>query len=147
MAKAGKKNKGEKEDRNGGRMAGVGIIAALLLLGGGLGYSALGLGDGSGEGQKQQTVATSAPEQDTDRSASSGQEDKEIPETIVVKISEKTVTINDNPVSDKEELKKYILEYNSDTRKFVLDDKNSILAEYKWVNEAFSELGITLGVN
>ena len=42
---------------------------------------------------------------------------------------------------------KYILEYNSDTRKFVLDDKNSILAEYKWVNEAFSELGITLGVN
>ncbi len=144
---ASKKTKDEKNKKGGGRVAGVGIIAALLLLGGGLGYSQLGLGESGSDG-KQQPAITATEKQETDKNNVSGDtQEKEIPETIIVRISENDVTINDNPVADKDALMKYIREYNSDNRKFVLDDKNSILAEYKWVNEAFSELGITLGTN
>ena len=144
---ASKKTKDEKDKKGGGRVAGVGIIAALLLLGGGFGYSQLGLGESGSDG-KQQPAITATEQQETDKNNVSGDtQEKEIPETIIVRISENNVTINDNPVADKDALMKYIREYNSDNRKFVLDDKNSILAEYKWVNEAFSELGITLGTN
>ena len=47
MAKA-ENRKERKQKKGGSKAAGVGIIAALLLLGGGLGYSQFGSGSGGG---------------------------------------------------------------------------------------------------
>ncbi len=148
MARAEDK-KAKKERKKGSKAAGVGIIAALLLLGGGLGYSQFGSGNGGGadtsdksanvqnetQGQSQDTAVTPADQ---------GQ--SEVPQTIVVKITENSVTINGNAVADKEALKGYITEYNADSRSFVLEDENSILDAYNWVTEAFSELEVELSV-
>ena len=102
MAKA-ENRKERKQKKGGSKAAGVGIIAALLLLG-------------------------------------------EVPQTIVVKISENEVTINGEAVTDKETLKTYINKYNADSRSFVLEDDKSIKEAYDWVTEAFSELEVQLTV-
>ncbi|MBR4726171.1 MAG: hypothetical protein K6G45_10275 [Lachnospiraceae bacterium] len=148
MAKA-ENRKERKQKKGGSKAAGVGIIAALLLLGGGLGYSQFGSGSGGGadttgpdksatvqsEGQGQSTAVTPADQ---------GQ--SEVPQTIVVKISENEVTINGEAVTDKETLKTYINKYNADSRSFVLEDDKSIKEAYDWVTEAFSELEVQLTV-
>ena len=71
-------------------------------------------------------------------------EEKEIPLTVIVKIDEDKVTINDTPVENAEELKKIVEDYNTDSRKFVLEENKSILETYKWVTGVFIDLGIAL---
>ena len=63
---------------------------------------------------------------------------------IVVRIVKDKVTINGHEVSNKEELKKYVEEYNSDKRTFTLEEEESILGTYNWVKEVFDELDIQL---
>ena len=148
MAKEAKKQ--EKKEKKGGKAAGIGIIAALLLLGGGLGYSTFGTGNGGGadtsgpktEATQQQSADRNTP--DADNSAAADQGQAEIPQTIVVKIVESNVTINGETAADKEALKNYINLYNSDTRTFVLEEENSIKEQHDWVIEAFNELGVKL---
>ena len=43
-----------------------------------------------------------------------------------------------------QELKKYVEEYNSDSRTFTLEEEESILDTYNWVKEVFDELDIQL---
>ena len=85
---------------------------------------------GTQEAQEPQEPASEAPEV--------------IPDEIVVRIEENTVTINGHPVADKEELKKYVEEYNTDFRTFTLEEDYSILETYNWVKEVFDELDIHL---
>ena len=146
MARNNNGDRKKEKSGNGGKAAGVGIIAALLLLGGGYGYSTLGPGFGSGAGdaQKNDTYVTAPASQETQKDDNAGSSKGEIPETIIVSITEDSVTINGNTVADKETLKNYIREYNSDTRKFVLKEDKSILAAHDWVLQAFSELEVTL---
>ena len=142
MAKEGK----VKKEKRGGKAAGIGIIAALLLLGGGLGYSTFGTGSGGG-------TDTTGPDQNStvqaqaDRSAASNGSDEAqaaVPQTVIVNITEHDVTINGNPVADKAALQDYIKQYNSDSRLFVLEEQEAYKKEYDWVNAAFDELGVKL---
>ena len=120
-----------------GKMAkGVGVAAvagaaALLYFGPGQGWFP-GSGTGSGEGETTAQTAGSAE--------STG---AEIPDTIVVSVEEKQVTINGIVVEDEEALKALVEEYNSDSRTFVLEDKTAILETYDWVTKVFDDLGIT----
>ena len=77
------------------------------------------------------------------------QKDKEeaqtgIPDNIIVTIKKDVVTINGHQVADRDELKKYVEEYNSDSRTFTLEEEESILDTYNWVKEVFDELDIQL---
>ncbi len=141
----------ERNNGGGGRTAATaGIIALLLLLGGG-GYFGLGPGQGllpgngdsvqqqqsEGQGEAQETVAQT--EQEEKEEAVS-----EIPDNIIVTIKKDAVTINGHEVADREELKKYVEEYNSDSRTFTLEEEESILDTYNWVKEVFDELDIQL---
>ena len=141
----------ERNNGGGGRTAATaGIIALLLLLGGG-GYFGLGPGQGllpgsgdsvqqeqsEGQGEAQETAEQT--EQDKKEEAVS-----EIPDNIIVTIKKDVVTINGHEVSDREELKKYVEEYNSDSRTFTLEEEESILDTYNWVKEVFDELDIQL---
>ena len=116
----------ERNNGGGGRTAATaGIIALLLLLGGG-GYFGLGPGQGmlpgngdsaaqeQSEGQGGAQEAAVQTEQDEKEEAVSG-----IPDNIVVTIKKDAVTINGHQVADSEELRKYVEEYNSDSRTFV----------------------------
>ena len=141
----------ERNNGGGGRTAATaGIIALLLLLGGG-GYFGLGPGQGllpgngdsvqqqqsDGQGEAQETAAQT--EQEVKEEAVS-----EIPDNIIVTIKKDVVTINGHEVADREELKKYVEEYNSDSRTFTLEEEESILDTYNWVKEVFDELDIQL---
>lgn len=141
----------ERNNGGGGRTAATaGIIALLLLLGGG-GYFGLGPGQGmlpgngdsaaqeQSEGQGEAQEAAVQTEQDEKEEAVSG-----IPDNIVVTIKKDAVTINGHEVSDSEELKKYVEEYNSDSRTFTLEEEESILDTYNWVKAVFDELDIQL---
>lgn len=122
-------------------VVGVGVVAAALVyfLGGqGFGLSA---GNGNGTGSGQATVQSEAPAESGSQAQGASQE---IPDTIEVVIEGEKVTINGNAAKDAEELKGYVEEYNSDTRKFVLTEKEAILETYNWVKGVFDELGVTL---
>ena len=104
-------------------VVGVGVVAAALVYFlGGQGFG-LGAGNGNGTGSGQAAVQSEAP---------------------AVVIEGETVTINGNAAKDAEELKGYVEEYNSDTRKFVLTEKEAILETYNWVKGVFDEMGVTL---
>ena len=107
---------------NGGRgAAAAGVVALLLLLGGG-GYFGLGPGQdmlpGNGDTVQQEQSAgeaeAEAQPQETENTHDVKEESSEIPDVIVVRIVQDKVTINGHEVKDKEELKKYVEEYNSD---------------------------------
>ena len=141
----------ERNNGGGGRTAATaGIIALLLLLGGG-GYFGLGPGQGllpgngdsvqqeQSEGQGEAKEAAEQTEQTEKEEAQS-----EIPDNIVVSIKKDVVTINGHQVADSEELRKYVEEYNSDSRTFTLEEEESILDTYNWVKAVFDELDIQL---
>ena len=135
---------------NGGRgAAAAGVVALLLLLGGG-GYFGLGPGQdmlpGNGDTVQQEQSAgeAEAQPQETENTQDVKEESSEIPDVIVVRIVQDKVTINGHEVNDKEELKKYVEEYNSDKRTFTLEEEESILGTYNWVKEVFDELDIQL---
>ena len=137
---------------NGGRgAAAAGVVALLLLLGGG-GYFGLGPGQdmlpGNGDTVQQEQSAGEAEAevqpQETENTQDVKEESSEIPDVIVVRIVQDKVTINGHEVNDKEELKKYVEEYNSDKRTFTLEEEESILGTYNWVKEVFDELDIQL---
>ena len=116
-------------------VVGVGVVAAALVYFlGGQGFG-LGAGNGNGTGSGQAAVQSEAPAEGAAQ---------EIPDTIEVVIEGETVTINGNAAKDAEELKGYVEEYNSDTRKFVLTEKEAILETYNWVKGVFDEMGVTL---
>ena len=119
-------NDRNNNERSGGRSA-IGILALLLLLGGG-GYFGLGPGKGllPGNGNSTET----AQEESASETQEAAEEDK--------------VTINGHEVANQEELRKYVEEYNSDTRTFVLEEEQSILETYNWVKAVFDELDIQL---
>ena len=144
-------NDRNNNERSGGRSA-IGILALLLLLGGG-GYFGLGPGKGllPGNGNSTETAQEESasetqeaadPEKDTEKAEDPRNE--EIPDVIVVRIKEDKVTINGHEVANQEELRKYVEEYNSDTRTFVLEEEQSILETYNWVKAVFDELDIQL---
>ena len=91
-------------------------------------------------GCQSQEVAD--PEKDKEKAEDPRNE--EIPDVIVVRIKEDKVTINGHEVANQEELRKYVEEYNSDTRTFVLEEEQSILETYNWVKAVFDELDIQL---
>ena len=68
----------------------------------------------------------------------------EIPDNIIVSIKKDVVTINGHQVADSEELRKYVEEYNSDSRTCTLEEEESILDTYNWVKAVFDELDIQL---
>ena len=140
----------KKKNNNGGRgAAAAGVVALLLLLGGG-GYFGLGPGQdmlpGNGDTVQQEQSAgeAEAQPQETENTQDVKEESSEIPDVIVVRIVQDKVTINGHEVKDKEELKKYVEEYNSDKRTFTLEEEESILGTYNWVKEVFDELDIQL---
>ena len=92
-------------------------------------------------GSGQAAVQSEAPAESGSQEQGAAQE---IPDTIEVVIEGETVTINGNAAKDAEELKGYVEEYNSDTRKFVLTEKEAILETYNWVKGVFDEMGVTL---
>ena len=148
----GEKKTEEKKNNNGGRgAAAAGVVAPLLLLGGG-GYFGLGPGQdmlpGNGDTVQQDQSAGEAEAevqpQETENTQDVKEESSEIPDVIVVRIVQDKVTINGHEVKDKEELKKYVEEYNSDKRTFTLEEEESILGTYNWVKEVFDELDIQL---
>ena len=141
----------ERNNGGGGRTAATaGIIALLLLLGGG-GYFGLGPGQGmlpgngdsaaqeQSEGQGEAQQVSEQTEQDEKEETAS-----EIPDNIIVSIKKDVVTINGHQVADSEELRKYVEEYNSDSRTFTLEEEESILDTYNWVKAVFDELDIQL---
>ena len=91
------------------------------------------------EGQGGAQEAAVQTEQDEKEEAVSG-----IPDNIVVTIKKDAVTINGHQVADSEELRKYVEEYNSDSRTFTLEEEESILDTYNWVKAVFDELDIQL---
>ena len=141
----------ERNNGGGGRTAATaGIIALLLLLGGG-GYFGLGPGQGllPGNGDSVQQQQSDGQGEAQETAAQTEQEEKEeavseIPDNIIVTIKKDVVTINGHEVADREELKKYVEEYNSDSRTFTLQEEESILDTYNWVKEVFDELDIQL---
>ena len=111
----------ERNNGGGGRTAATaGIIALLLLLGGG-GYFGLGPGQGMlpGNGDSVQQEQSESQGEAKEAAAQTEQD-------------------------QKEELKKYVEEYNSDSRTFTLEEEESILDTYNWVKEVFDELDIQL---
>ena len=146
----------ERNGRGGRKAATAGIIALLLMLGGG-GYFGLGLGNGqdTGSGSGAESVQQEAVQETTDTAgkaesdgaADAAAEDSEkevIPDVIVVTIKEDKVTINGHEVADQAELRQYVEDYNSDTRTFTLQEEQSILETYNWVKAVFDELDIQL---
>ena len=142
----------KKKNNNGGRgAAAAGVVALLLLLGGG-GFFGFGPGHdmlpGNGDTVQQEQSAgeaeAEAQPQETENTQDVKEESSEIPDVIVVRIVQDKVTINGHEVKDKEELKKYVEEYNSDKRTFTLEEEESILGTYNWVKEVFDELDIQL---
>lgn len=110
------------------------IVFVFFKFGGGFGNG------GDGEGSEAQSVSSEKKtEEETPQ-----KEEKEIPLTVIVRIDENKVTINDTPVENAEELKKIVEDYNNDSRKFILEENKSILETYKWVTGVFINLGIAL---
>jgi hypothetical protein len=91
------------------------------------------------EGQGDAQQVSEQTEQDKKEETAS-----EIPDNIIVSIKKDVVTINGHQVADRDELKKYVEEYNSDSRTFTLEEEESILDTYNWVKEVFDELDIQL---
>ena len=150
---AEKRSSDRKNDNGGGKGAVAAGIAALLLLLGGGGFFGFGPGHdmlpGNGDSVQQEQSAGEAQEEQAQETAAvqeeaENKEDSEIPDVIVVRIVKDKVTINGHEVSNKEELKKYVEEYNSDKRTFTLEEEESILGTYNWVKEVFDELDIQL---
>ena len=142
-------NDRNNNERGGGRSA-IGILALLLLLGGG-GYFGLGPGKGLLPGNSTETAqeesaseTQEAADPEKDKEKAEDPRNEEIPDVIVVRIKEDKVTINGHEVANQEELRKYVEEYNSDTRTFVLEEEQSILETYNWVKAVFDELDIQL---
>lgn len=140
----------ERNNGGGGRTAATAGIIALLLLGGG-GYFGLGPGQGMlpGNGDSVQQEQSESQGEAKEAAAQTEQDQKEeavseIPDNIIVTIKKDVVTINGHEVADSEELKKYVEEYNSDSRTFTLEEEESILDTYNWVKEVFDELDIQL---
>ena len=140
----------ERNNGGGGRTAATAGIIALLLLGGG-GYFGLGPGQGMlpGNGDSVQQEQSESQGEAKEAAAQTEQDQKEeavseIPDNIIVTIKKDVVTINGHEVADSEELKKYVEEYNSDSRTFILEEEESILDTYNWVKEVFDELDIQL---
>ena len=141
----------ERNNSGGGRTAATaGIIALLLLLGGG-GYFGLGPGQGMlpGNGDSVEQEQSEGQGEAQEAAEQTVQKDKEeaqtgIPDNIIATIKKDVVTINGHQVADRDELKKYVEEYNSDSRTFTLEEEESILDTYNWVKEVFDELDIQL---
>ena len=141
----------ERNNSGGGRTAATaGIIALLLILGGG-GYFGLGPGQGllPGNGdsvQQEQSGGQGEAKEAAEQTEQTEKEEaqSEIPDNIVVSIKKDVVTINGHQVADSEELRKYVEEYNSDSRTFTLEEEESILDTYNWVKAVFDELDIQL---
>ena len=146
----------ERNGKGGRTAATAGIIALLLMLGGGS-YFGLGLGNGQDTGsgggtenvqqEAQQETADAADKAESDVAAEAEAADSQkeaMPDVIVVTIKEDKVTINGHEVADQAELKQYVEDYNSDTRTFTLEEEQSILETYNWVKAVFDELDIQL---
>ncbi|MDO5132659.1 MAG: hypothetical protein Q4D81_06725 [Eubacteriales bacterium] len=122
----------------GGVTAAALVIAIGMLFSGGFGLlPGNGSGGVSGDGtqEKESTVETRANQEEND---------EEIPPTIVVSITENEVTINGHLVENEDELRRYVEDYNSDSRTFVLEEDQSILETYNWVKDVFTDLDIEL---
>lgn len=146
----------ERSGRGGRTAAAAGIVALLLMLGGG-GYLGLGLGNGrdTGSGSGTESVqqeadreaADAADKTESDGAAGADASDpreETVPDVIVVSIKEDKVTINGHEAADRDELRQYVEDYNSDSRTFTLEEEQSILETYNWVKAVFDELDIQL---
>lgn len=142
----------ERNSGGGGKTAAtVGILALLLMLGGG-GYFGLGPGaglgtgssDGNSEAQKQEESVEEAEQAAETAEAEEETQEEQVPDVIVVSIKQDKVTINGHEVSNEEELRSYVEEYNSDNRTFTLEEDQSILDTYNWVKSVFDDLDIQL---
>ena len=145
----------DRSGRGGRTAAAAGIVALLLMLGGG-GYFGLGLGNGPGAGgggaesvqqDSDQKEADAADKAESDGAADAEAADPQaetVPDVIVVSIKEDKVTINGHEAADQAELRKYVEDYNSDSRTFTLEEEQSILETYNWVKAVFDELDIQL---
>lgn len=140
-----------RSGKGGRTAAAAGIVALLLMLGGG-GYFGLGLGSGPGAGSgggaesvQQDTDQKTAEAADGAAGAEAADPQAEaVPDVIVVRIKEDKVTINGHEAADQAELRKYVEDYNSDSRTFTLEEEQSILETYNWVKAVFDELDIQL---
>ena len=149
----------------GGTVVVGGVLAYLLIFGRGhgLGGGGLGIMPGSGTGQqsaaetekeaagedsaaeaKEEAVKEVQEEKAQEEAAEEASEEKEIPDNIIVEITDDEVTINGEPVKDADELREKVNEYMSDTRTFELVENHAILATYNWVRDTFNELEIFL---
>ncbi len=148
----------------GGTVVVGGVLAYLLIFGRGhgLGGGGLGIMPGSGTGQQaaaeadkeaagedsaaeaKEEAAEEAREEKAEAEVEETSEEKEIPDNIIVEITDDKVTINGEPVKDAGELREKVNEYMSDTRTFELVENHAILATYNWVRDTFNELEIFL---
>lgn len=115
------------------------IVVILVALSKGFGFGGGGLGTPS-DSQKATKAekTTEAVENKTDETQTMTSK------VIIVKIKENQVYVDDKAVSDKDALKTYIEELNSNEREFRLKEENSIQATYEWVADVFDELKIPL---
>lgn len=153
------KNTDRNKEKTGGGAKYLLAAALLLLIGGGAGY---GLGNGGlGPGgspqggaateqtQVQEEAAEQAdPAEETEPETAQKQEEAEqeeaVPDTIIVTIHEKDVTINGHAVQNAEELRAYVEKYHNDSRTYVLEEDHAILETYNWVKGVFDDMEIAL---
>lgn len=123
----------ERNTRSGGK--GGGLLAGILilsLLGGGVGYGINnGFFDGSGQGSGgDQSGQSTTPDQTSD--------------TVIIKIEESTVKVNDHVCKNEQELKDYLQEIHNDNKVWILEDDHAILSTYDMVVKVCKELNIDL---
>ena len=160
--KSGKNDKVDKsvksvksnEKKGGGAKYGLAALL-LLLIGGvggfGLGNGGLGLG-GSPQGgasqeqtpAQEESEAQADPAEETEPETAQEQEqdqqEEAVPDTIIVTIHEKDVTINGHAVQNAEELRAYVEKYHNDSRTYVLEEDHAILETYNWVKGVFDDM-------
>ena len=127
-------------------------IIAFLIFGKGLGFG-LGSGNGDGDGSGQEIVEASEDETSSNESSNRQQTEAEevrsgglsnLPDRITITIKEDEVVVEDIPIENKDVLKEYLEQINTDSKEYFLNDENSILATYEWVKSVFEELNISL---
>lgn len=124
----------ERNTRSGGK--GGGLLAGILilsLLGGGVGYginNGFFDGNGQGSGAGDQSGQSTTPDQTSD--------------TVIIKIEESTVKVNDHVCKNEQELKDYLQEIHNDKKVWILEDDHAILSTYDMVVKVCKELNIDL---
>ena len=121
----------ERSTRSGGK-SWLGGLLLLALLGGGVGIgfnNGFFDGNGQGSGAGEQSGETT-PEETSD--------------TVIIKIEESTVKVNDHVCNNEQELKDYLQEIHNDNKVWILEDDHAILSSYEMVVKVCKELNIDL---